>query len=105
LVARRLYARMICSHCKKRILLSHRPGVFLAIAGIAACVAGAAWTFLAVPYGIAVGASSALIALISMGGVLTKMTDASAWVYSKMKRRGVECDSCHHINSIHPWSV
>jgi hypothetical protein len=51
---------MICSHCKKRILLSHRPGVFLAIAGITACVAGAAWTFLAMPYGIAVGALSAM---------------------------------------------
>jgi len=77
----------------------------LGIAGIAASVAGVAGVFLAAPYGMVVGGAFALIALISLGGVLTEMTDASAWVYSRLKRQGVECDSCHYINSIRPWSL
>lgn len=96
---------MICSNCKQRIPLNHRPGVFLSVAAIATMVGGLGWVFLQVPYGIVVVGGSLLIALISLGGVLTQMTDASAWVYSRLKRQGVECDSCHHMNPIRPWTL
>lgn len=96
---------MKCSHCNKRLGLSHRPGVFFSIAVLFAIAAPAAWTFLAAPYNVVFGGALGLIALISLGGVFTAMTDASAWVYSRFKRKGVECDSCHHINSIRPWSL
>lgn len=68
-------------------------------------IAAFAWFFAPPAYEIVVGGASGLVALVSLGGVLTEMTDTSACVYSKLKRQGVECDACHHINFIRPWSL
>lgn len=77
----------------------------MVVAGISGMIGIIVWVLFAAPYDLVVSSACALIALVSLGGAFTKMTDASVWVYSKMKRRGVECDFCHHINSIRPWSL
>jgi hypothetical protein len=51
-----------------------------------------------------VGGTSGLVALVALGGVFTEMTDASAWVFSRFKRQGVECKECGHIYKIRPGS-
>jgi len=92
---------MTCQHCKAQIRISRRPGRFLAIAialGLAATVVGIAFS-------TAASVVLAFASLISFCGVWTEMTDASAPVYSKFRRQGVECPSCDHISPIRPWSL
>ena len=55
--------------------------------------------------GVIVAGGLGFVALLSLGGVWTEMIDASARVYSKEKRQGVECDRCGHVNRIYPWSL
>ena len=96
---------MICSKCKTKILLSHRPGIFLSIALGAVAATLIAWFVADSPYDMFIGGTLGFVALVACGGVFTAMVDASAWVYSRLKRKGVECETCHHINSIRPWSI
>jgi hypothetical protein len=96
---------MVCSKCKKQIRLDHRPGVFLAVAVSTAIAATIVWIVAKPPYNHVGAGALGLVSFISLGGVWTEMNDASAWIYSKLKRRGVECDACHYVNAIYPWSM
>ena len=95
---------MTCPQCSAQILLSHQPGKFLAVSlGFGAAASVAPFLF-SPPVNWLVGGASGLLALIALGGVFTEMTDASAWVFSRFKRQGVECKECGHICKIRPWS-
>jgi hypothetical protein len=96
---------MNCQQCKTRIELSHRPGRFLGIAiacGVNAAVVGTVFITITA---MVVAAVLALASLASLCGVWTEMIDASAPVYSKVRKQGVQCNSCEHINPIRPWSL
>src|SRR6188768_3118618 len=96
---------MRCTACRSTIRLSHRPGIFLALAVTAVCAAlVAGFTFRSVT-GLVLGGGLGFVAFLALGGTWTQMVDASTWVYSKQKRQGVECDRCGHVNRIYPWSV
>lgn len=95
---------MTCSQCSARIPLSHQPGKFLAVAiGFGAATAATPF-LLSPPVNWVVSGSCAFLAAVALGGVSTEMTDASAWVFSRFKRQGVECEKCGHICKIRPWS-
>ncbi len=95
---------MTCSQCRAKIPLSHQPGKFLAISLGFAAGAVATPFLISSPLNWITSGTSGLIALIAMGGVSTEMTDASASVFSRFKRQGVECEKCGHICKIRPWS-
>ena len=96
---------MKCQQCKTRIELSHSPGQFLGIAiasGVGAAVLG---TLFVTTTAMVVELVLAVASLASLCGVWTEMIDASAPVYSKLRKQGVQCNSCEHINPIRPWSL
>lgn len=96
---------MKCQQCKTRIELSHRPGQFLSIAiasGVGAAVVG---TLFVTTTAMVVELVLAVASVASLCVVWTEMIDASAPVYSKLRKKGVQCNSCEHINPIRPWSL
>lgn len=91
---------MQCSECNQKIALSHKPGLFLAVAIVFSVPFIVSWYHSDLFFMALFG----LVIFVCLCGVFTEMTDASAHVYSKHQHSGVFCKSCNKINKIRPWS-
>ena len=93
---------MKCTSCGARIPLSHRPGVFLFVAGLFAAGAVVAWVALPWP----ITAAAALVSLWCVGNMWAEKSEAASESNEAGEDNGtVPCPACGAENRVRAWSI